>query len=135
MKITRDVVTDLWPLYVSGEASADTRSLVDEFLREEPDFARLIRRNATAEILRPVSTDVRPDDEMKAFLRTRKAIFHRLPGFLFFAMLFSCMAFGRIVSDTSWDVSPRNFAITAAIAGVFWIAFLVQLVRQLKRLR
>ncbi len=135
MKITRDVVTDLWPLYISSEASADTRALVDEFLRQDPEFARLIRAIKTAEILEPVSMTVAPDLEMKAFVKTRKALFHRLPGFLFFAMLFSCMAFGRIVSDTSWDVSPRNFAITAAIAGVFWIAFLVQLVRRLKRLR
>jgi hypothetical protein len=135
MKITRDVVTDLWPLYLSSEASADTRALVDEFLRQDPEFARLIRANKTAEILEPIPMVVAPDLEMMAFIKTRKAFFHRLPGFLFFAMLFSCMAFGRIVSDTSWDVSPRNFAITAAIAGVFWIAFLVQLVRQLKRLR
>ena len=40
MKITRDVVSDLWPLYSSGEASADTRVLVDEFLRDDPEFAR-----------------------------------------------------------------------------------------------
>ena len=31
-KITRDVITDLWPLYESGEASRDTRTIVDEFL-------------------------------------------------------------------------------------------------------
>ena len=36
MKITRDVVTDLLPLYVAGEASADTRALVEEYLLEDP---------------------------------------------------------------------------------------------------
>jgi hypothetical protein len=45
------------------------------------------------------------------------------------AILFTCFAFGRIVSDTSCDVSPRNFLITAAIAGVLWIAFFVTLFR------
>ena len=34
MKITRDVVTDLWPLYVAGEASPDTQALVMRFLRQ-----------------------------------------------------------------------------------------------------
>jgi hypothetical protein len=43
-------------------------------------------------------------------------------------MLFSCLAFGRIVSDTSWDVSPVNFIVTAAIAGAFWVAFFTRLV-------
>ena len=50
---------------------------------------------------------------------------------LFFAMVFSGMAFGRIVSDTSFDVSPRAFIATAAVAGVFWLWFFVRLVRRL----
>lgn len=29
--VTRDVITDLCQLYVSGEASADTRTLVEAF--------------------------------------------------------------------------------------------------------
>jgi hypothetical protein len=44
------------------------------------------------------------------------------------AILFSALAFGRIVSDTSWDDSPRNFIITAAIAGVLWVVYIVRLV-------
>ncbi len=44
-------------------------------------------------------------------------------------MTFTLFAFGRIVADTSWDVSPRNFIVTAAIAVAFWIAFLVSLIR------
>jgi hypothetical protein len=54
---------------------------------------------------------------------------------LFLAILFTCFAFGRIVSDTSWDVSPRNFVIMAAIAAAFWIAFLVRFLRRLAALR
>ena len=49
-------------------------------------------------------------------------------------MLFSALAFGRIVSDTSWDVSPRNFIVTAAIATCFWIAFFVTLWRMRARI-
>jgi hypothetical protein len=43
--------------------------------------------------------------------------------------MFSCFAFGRIVADTSFDVSPRNFIIMASIAAVFWVAFFVKLLR------
>jgi hypothetical protein len=39
LEVTRDVVADLWPLYESGEASMDTRALVDAFLSEDPPFA------------------------------------------------------------------------------------------------
>lgn len=36
MTVTKDVVRDLMPLYLAGEASADTRRLVEEFLRANP---------------------------------------------------------------------------------------------------
>jgi hypothetical protein len=48
--------------------------------------------------------------------------------------LFSSMAFGRIVSDTSFDVSPRPFIIVASIALAFWIAFFVSLLRMRGRI-
>ena len=134
MNITRDVVTDLWPLYSTGEASADTKALVEEFLRRDPEYARLARENAAGDVLRAAPPPLRPDHEMRTFSETRKAI-HRIDWTLFFAMMFSCFAFGRIVSDTSWDVSPRNFAIMAVIAVAFWIAFLVRFVRRMARLR
>jgi hypothetical protein len=130
MKITRDIVTDLWPLYHSGEASADTRRLVEEYLLEDPEFALLLREDASSRLLDPVPATLRSDHEMTTFNRTKRALTTRdWP--LFLAILFSCFAFGRIVSDTSWDVSPRAFIVTAAIAGVFWIWFLVRLAKRL----
>lgn len=45
MKITRDVISDLWPLYESGEASDDTRHLIDEFLKDDREFAKLLRES------------------------------------------------------------------------------------------
>src|SRR6185436_12129442 len=38
MKITRDVIIDLLPAVASGEASADTRLLVEEFLASDPEL-------------------------------------------------------------------------------------------------
>ena len=34
--VTRDVIADLWPVYRSGEASADTRRLVESYLAGDP---------------------------------------------------------------------------------------------------
>ena len=56
-----------------------------------------------------------------------------LPTALNMAMMFSGFAFGRIISDTSWDVSPVNFIVVATIAGAFWIAFFTRLVWLRKR--
>jgi anti-sigma factor RsiW len=132
MKITRDVVTDLWPLYLSGEASPDTRALVDAFLTDDPEFAQRLRENGSRSLLSGPLPALPLDHEARTFASVRRKL-RGFPWLLWFAMIFSCFAFGRIVSDTSWDVSPRNFIITATIAGIFWIAYFVSLWRLRRR--
>lgn len=43
LEVTRDVVSDLWPLCSAGEASAGSRALVEAFLREDSTFAATLR--------------------------------------------------------------------------------------------
>ena len=130
MTPSRPVIVDLWPLYVSGEASPETRALVDAFLADDPELAGQLRRDPLAGLQPPA---LPPDTEVLAFSRARR----RLSGYrslLFFAMMFSCMAFGRIVSDTSFDVSPRPFMAVASLAAAFWVAFCVSLWRMRARI-
>jgi hypothetical protein len=127
MNITREVISDLWPAYAAGEASADTRALVEEFLRQDPEFAGLLRGRGEEGLLRHEVPGLSPDREARALRRTKRLL-HGWDWTLFLAMLFSCFAFGRIVADTSWDVSPVNFIVTATIAGIFWVAFFTRLV-------
>ena len=124
--VTRDVIVDLWPLYVSGEASRDTRGLVEAFLHQDPEFARELRQDASGPLTGHDVPSLTPDHE----LRTLAQIKRRLIGprwLLLLAMVFTMQAFGRIVSDTSFDVSPRKFIATAMVAACFWVAFLVRL--------
>jgi anti-sigma factor RsiW len=130
MTVTRPVIVDLWSSYASGEASAETRALVDEFLRDDPELARQLRRDPLAAIQAPPPP---PDTETRAFARARQQL-RGYPRMLQMALIFSGLAFGRIISDTSWDVSPRNFIVTASIAACFWIAFLVSLWRMRARI-
>ena len=44
MTVTRDVIYDLLPSYFAGDASVDTRRLVDEFFASDPEFARMAER-------------------------------------------------------------------------------------------
>ena len=39
MKITRDVIIDLLPLYFSGAASEDSKQLVEIYFEQNPQFA------------------------------------------------------------------------------------------------
>ncbi len=52
--VTRDVVNDLWPLCEGGDASADSRRLVEEFLTQDRTFADELRRSATLPGAMPV---------------------------------------------------------------------------------
>ena len=127
MNVTRQVIHDLWPAYAAGEASADTRALVEAFLRQDPAFARALQEQSAEPMPEQEIPRLPLDLEAKALRRTQRLLL----GFdwtLFFAMMFSCFAFGRIVADTSWDVSPVNFIVTASIAAAFWVAFFVRLV-------
>ena len=44
MTVTRNVIYDLLPAYFAGEVSADTRTLVDEFLESDPELRRMADR-------------------------------------------------------------------------------------------
>src|SRR6516164_1966360 len=127
MNITREVIKDLWTVYATGEVSADTRALVDEFLKHDPELGQILRAQNEEGLLRQEIPKLSPDREARA-LRKTKRLLHGWDWLLFFAMIFSGFAFGRIISDTSWDVSPVNFIVMASIAGAFWIAFFTRLV-------
>jgi hypothetical protein len=127
MRITREIISDVWPVYSAGEASADTKALVEEFLQQDPEFARLLSDKNADGLLNMSAPKLPPDHEIKALNQTKRLLFGPRWWF-FFAMLFSFFAFGRIVSDTSWDVSPKPFIVTAGIAVAFWIVFFVRLI-------
>lgn len=126
MNITRQVINDLWPLYVAGDVSTDTRQLVDAFLAQDPEFAGLLREERNERMFQQEIPRLPPDREAKALRRTQK-LMRGWDWSLFMAILFSCFAFGRIVADTSWDVSPRNFIVAASIALILWVVFFVRI--------
>ncbi len=45
-EMTRDVARDLWSLCQMGEASADSRALVDQYMSQDGDFAARLKENA-----------------------------------------------------------------------------------------
>jgi len=77
MNVTREIVKDLLPLYVSGEASADSRAVVEEHLRGDPELSRLADA-LRAEALAPVGeTPVSPASGREALLRTKTLLRRR----------------------------------------------------------
>jgi heme/copper-type cytochrome/quinol oxidase subunit 4 len=119
MNITREVVTDLLPVYLSGEASEDTGRLVEEYFRQDPDFERIARSAARPLDALRTAAPVAPDAErekrdlecIRHELRWRKMLF-ALAVFLTLAPLTFVYSNGHLVwlmvRNAPWD------------AGFYW---------------
>ena len=77
MAITRDVILDLLPLYLSDEASPDTRSLIEEHLKTDPDLARLATQWKDRLPEGPPAP-VNPDAEALAYQEAKRQIANRV---------------------------------------------------------
>jgi hypothetical protein len=86
MEVTREMVIDLLPLYESGEASADTRAAVEEFLRRDPSIARHIAHEeehappgAAADVERDAVTRTRATIRRRAWTLALAVFFTTVP--------------------------------------------------------
>jgi anti-sigma factor RsiW len=77
MKVTRDVILDLLPLYYSDEASPDTRMLVEQHLADDPDLARLAKEGRVR-LTAPPPPPVSPDAEAQAYMEAKRQIANRV---------------------------------------------------------
>ncbi len=75
VKVTRDVVKDLLTLYLAGEASTDTRALVDEYPKSDPELARDVEAAGTGSVALPATGP--PSGEKQALEETRRRLKNR----------------------------------------------------------
>ena len=74
MNVTRDVILDLLPVYLAGEASADTRVLVDEYVKHDAALGREIREKMMENLSAIAPPSMPPELELKALRRTRRTL-------------------------------------------------------------
>lgn len=134
MKITRDVVMDLLPLHASGEASADTRALVEEYLKGDPALARLASALAAGEA--PPSTAEPPREAAVGALERTKTLLGRRTRFLALALFLTGLPL-----SFSFDHGVLQFLLVRdapAVASACWagaIAFWIAYVWNARSLR
>jgi hypothetical protein len=126
VKVTREVINDLIPAYLVGEASEDSRALVEEFLRGDPEFAALVRNEQSIELLKQPIT-LAADHEKQSLTRLKRLI-KLQTWFLALALFFSVVPFSVKIEDgsirffmlqnTSWLA-----AIYWSIAALFWLGY------------
>ena len=127
MNITNDIIHDLFPLYLANECSADTRALVEEYLKQNPRQAEQLRRIMEA----PVPGAVPPAKglmEAESFREARRRL-RRRSWLMALAICFSLAPFSFVYSNgKTWFVlrdAPMSALVYGAFAVALWIAFAV----------
>ena len=124
MKVTRDVVKDLLTIYLAGEASPDTRVLVEDWLRTDPELARQAEQARGLDL--PAVPALPQTIEKRALDRTRRHLRWRsvLLGFTIYvttlplSITFNSAGFNGLLID-NW---PERTAVSA-LAIVLWVVY------------
>ena len=125
MNVTKDVINDLYPLYLERECSADTHVLVEEYLQQNPRQAEELRRVQSTPIPRavPVAKDL---DESRSLREARRHVRVRST-VMALAIFFSLAPFSFLHTGgrSYWLFleSPQSAAVYGAVAVVGWIIY------------
>ncbi len=128
MNISPDVISDLLPLYLAGEASVGTRALLEEYLREHPAFAQEVREQverSTVLLTAPTVTAAPTSDYEKTTLeRVRR--FNRYRSYVLgfsLALTMIPLSFAFVESRVNWMMlrdNPRQAMFTWIAALACW---------------
>jgi hypothetical protein len=128
MKVTQNVIHDLLPAYLAGEASADTVALVEEFLRLDPDFARAVEALRATPLPEPPIA-LRPTQEKETLNMTKQLLWWRgiLMGVAIFLTLLP-LSFRFNDRQITWtflqEAPPLLTALVCLGAVTCWSGFL-----------
>lgn len=123
MKITENVISDLLPAYMSGEATEDTILLVEEYFKNNPDFEKIYKQE--------LNTDIKVNrldlNEVKLLERTKRMIKFRSLVFGF-AIFFSALPFSFYGNETEvhwlWENLPSVAYISGSLGICLWITYI-----------
>jgi hypothetical protein len=128
MTVSVDVINDLLPLYAANECSADSRRLVDEYLKVHPEVAARMADAARAMLRTPLPGGAGDAEERRALARTQRLLRLR-SWFMPLAIFFTLLPFSFIVSNGSfrWLLaeSPAHVAVYEAIGLVLWVMYFI----------
>jgi anti-sigma factor RsiW len=122
--IPQHVILDLLPLYLEGEISDETRDLIEEYLKDNPQLAKLVEQAKVTPSLQEIPAPLRKENEMEALKKVKKLMIqHNV--FLVLAVILTLMI--GISYIFLWD-EPRGAAapfVFGGLAAFFWTAFFV----------
>lgn len=127
MEISRDVILDLLTLVEAGEASAESRALVEAHLARDPELARIARARVPKLSELGTPAPLAREVEMKSLERAKRLVNWRSV-LLALAVFFAVFPVTYSANSRSWHwdliESPLGAALSAVLAAVCWGAFL-----------
>jgi predicted anti-sigma-YlaC factor YlaD len=131
MNVTREVILDLLPVYLSGEASPATRTLVEEYMKQDPELGQRIRLQWADNFAKAVPSALPPDLELRSLRRTRSLLTWQR--WLFgLGISFSALSLSNQSSFEGGHLKdfhfllrdyPAEFGICLALGLACWIAY------------
>jgi len=90
MKIDKNIIMDLLPIYLANEASPETQALVEKYLAENEDIARIVQMQKESLYVAPgIPVPLTRDHQISAYKKSRLqlALFIFLAAILLVALL------------------------------------------------
>jgi hypothetical protein len=126
MTITKDIITDLLPVYLSGDCSTDTKRLVEEYLRTDASLAAEVQRMRTTPLPAMSAPDAGRSDELRTLKRT-KSLLNWRSALMAFGFFFTLAPFSVLhINDTTYWFfieAPRAAAVYGIIGLISWIGY------------
>ncbi|MFZ4619304.1 MAG: hypothetical protein ACOYNS_02000 [Bacteroidota bacterium] len=128
MNITKDIIADLIPLYLSGDCSEDTKRAVTAYISENPEFAEQIRLIASTDLPNDPANPLNASDALKTLKRTR-SVLQRQKYLMAFAIFFTLLPFSCLYTNGRiywlFIEAPVSALIYESIGVIFWIVYLI----------
>jgi hypothetical protein len=131
MNVTREVILDLLPVYLAGEASPATRALVDEYLQQDPELAQRVRTASVENLSGIAQAPLSSDIELRSLRRARALIGWQK--WLFgLGITFTALSLSNEISFEGGHVRefhflirdyPAQFGSFVALALLCWISY------------
>jgi hypothetical protein len=120
MNVTKEIITDLFPLYVANECSKDSRALVEQYLQDNPHQAEELRRVMNTP-LPGGTTPLAGSEEVRSLREARRRV-RRQSFVLGLAVFFSLLPFSFLATSERVYWLFRESPSTAIIYGLLGIA-------------
>ncbi len=110
MNVTREVILDLLPVYLAGEASPATRALIEEYMEQDPELAQRIRLQWADNLGKIAPSALPPDLELRSLHRTR-ALLGWQRWLLGLAIFFSALSLSNESSFEGGHIKEFHFLL------------------------